>query len=149
MEVALLVCCVLCYGQAFVVDRGLDPAQPQASSQRDESAGWRTWAAAKDWFRPVADYFRHTLPDKTPQEVASDVSDVVSDTYHQVNNHDVVQGVKDTLRPVGNWLTDAAQDISQTKIRDIYNSAADGVRRADASIGDWLSPDATNTLHRR
>jgi len=132
----LVVLSVLAASQAS------EDAEPQGSVSN-------TWDAIKNWFSPATTYVRDTLPEKTPSQVASDAADAASDAYDRVNEHSAVKAVKAVLRPVGNWISDSATRVSNTRIQDLYDSAADGVRRADSAVAGWINgPTEAPLLHR-
>jgi len=126
---------LVCSSQAYAVEATL----PEASAAEEaESSGWRFWEATKKAFQPVRNYFTDTLPEKTPAEVASDISDAAVDAYDRINEHQAVQTAKDVLSPVGDWIRDTAQDIGNTRIQDLYDSAANHVRRADETVAGLI-----------
>jgi len=130
----LFAALLVCSSQAFAVET--------RSAEDAESSGWRFWEATKKAFQPVRNYFTNTLPEKTPSEVANDISEAASDAYDRINEHQAVQTAKDAVRPLGDWIRDTAQDIGNTRIQDLYDSAADHVRRADETVAGWIDPES-------
>jgi len=131
--------------EVFYEDADATPSVPSAPSAPQQGRGSQTWTAVKSWFSPVTNYFSDKLPDKTPAEFASDVHSAASDFAESVASHPVVEGVNTrVVKPAGEWMQDV---LTQNTFRDIYDSAANAVKKADEHVADWIRPDEPESLH--
>ncbi|XP_018025983.1 uncharacterized protein LOC108681463 [Hyalella azteca] len=115
--------------------------EPLRESQETSEGGrgWQTWNALVNWLRPATNYITQRLPNKTPSEFASDVRDTAVDLRDRAAAHPVVQGVGRVVRPVHEWVSNTASELSKTSFRDMYDGAMNTVRRADETVADWLN----------
>ncbi|XP_071516698.1 uncharacterized protein [Panulirus ornatus] len=110
----------------------------------NQSSGWKTVYAIRDYFRPVTDYFVKELPSKTPSDVADDVHEKVTDVKEWAQENEAIQGLVSSLVPIKNWLKEKADTLKDKTFQDMYDGVKDRVLTLDEKVATWIQDSNSN-----
>merc|ERR1712000_103617 len=94
--------------------------------EEESSGGWKTWHALKEVFAPVKNYFTDTFPDQTPQDIADNVREIVSDAHEWAQENPVIQTVVGAVNQGWQSVKETANDLSEKSFSELYGDVKEG-----------------------